>query len=222
MKGFTARISAGLALIALAASAGAVSLSATGPAEPLPDSEIDHSAAPRADMLTAGSASLVPLMVADSAPADSSTIETTAPTGGQVIGKPVDDISFVARATVNVREDMYAARDAVAQLKDPELRQLAESLATSQDDTNMRLSRLAGNKGWPVPADKRQQPPPAGSASPDFDAKWTAEMIDGHERTVALYRAQAQGGEDRDLRKYARETLPTLEQNLESLRRLQK
>ena len=44
-------------------------------------------------------------------------------------------------------------------------------------------------------------------------------MIAGHERSVALYRAQAQGGEDQDLRKYAHDTLPTIEHHLAELRR---
>jgi len=39
---------------------------------------------------------------------------------------------------------------------------------------------------------------------------------------VALYRAQAQGGEDKDLRQYARDTLPTIEHHLAELRSLQK
>jgi len=47
-------------------------------------------------------------------------------------------------------------------------------------------------------------------------------MIAGHERSVALYRAQATGGEDKDLRKYAKDTLPTIEKHLAELRRLQK
>jgi putative membrane protein len=47
-------------------------------------------------------------------------------------------------------------------------------------------------------------------------------MIAGHERSVALYRAQAQAGEDPDLRRYARDMLPTIEHHLEELRSLQK
>ena len=47
-------------------------------------------------------------------------------------------------------------------------------------------------------------------------------MIAGHERSVALYRAQAKAGEDQDLRKFARDTLPTIEQHLAELKRLQK
>jgi putative membrane protein len=84
------------------------------------------------------------------------------------------------------------------------------------------LSKIAESKHWPVPAAPASGPPPAGTASGDFDAKWTAEMIAGHERSVALYRAQARAGEDQDLRKYARETLPTIERHLAELKRLQK
>jgi len=47
-------------------------------------------------------------------------------------------------------------------------------------------------------------------------------MIAGHERSAALYRAQAAGGEDKDLRTYAKDTLPTIEKHLAELRRLQK
>jgi putative membrane protein len=83
--------------------------------------------------------------------------------------------------------------------------------------------KIAEAKGWPVAEERRAAATPAtGTATPDFDERWTDDMIAGHERSLALYRAQAQGGEDRDLRRYARETLPTIEQHLDWLRRLQK
>ncbi len=219
---------AGLALAMLAVGpAWAVSLSATGPAQPPPSPSLDAdnpAAIPVAqvEMFAAGSAALVPLMAADMAANGNSSAEASAAAGGDTVGKPVDDVSFVVLATQNGRKEMLAARDALPQLKDPSLKKLAEVLANHHDDANARLSKIAEAKGWPVPGPKRHEPPPAGSAHPDFDAKWTAEMIAGHERSVALYRAQAQGGEDKELRQYARDTLPTIEQHLEWLRRLQK
>jgi putative membrane protein len=47
-------------------------------------------------------------------------------------------------------------------------------------------------------------------------------MIAGHEHSLALYRAQAQAGEDKDLRKFARDTLPTIEHHLAELKSVQK
>ena len=108
------------------------------------------------------------------------------------------------------------------QLKNPELIRVAEMLVNDHSGANQRLSKIAEAKQWPLPAPQTQSAPPSGTASSDFDAKWTAEMIAGHERSVELYHAEAQGGEDKDLRKYASETLPTIERHLAELRRLQK
>jgi putative membrane protein len=203
----------------IAAPAWAVSLPAAGPAQPLPDSTVT-SLAP-GENLTAGSAALVPLMAADMQANQTNTVDAPA-TGGNDVGKPIDDITFVKKASESGHKEVNSAREALAQLKEPELKRIAEMLVNDHSGANARLSKIAEAKHWPVPAQPVQGPPPSGTASTDFDAKWTAEMIAGHERSVALYRAQAQAGEDSDLRKYARDTLPTIERHLAELRRLQK
>ena len=212
----------GLALMGLtiAAPVWAVSLAATGPAQPLPESRARSAELAASESWSAGSASLVPLMAADLQANQMVTVD--APANGGAVGKPIDDIAFVKQATENGRKEVDAARDALPQLKRPELKQIATMLVNDHGTANARLSQIAEAKGWPVPAPQAAAPPPAGTASGDFDSKWTAEMIAGHERSVALYRAQAQGGEDKDLRKYARETLPTIEHHLEQLRSVQK
>jgi putative membrane protein len=208
--------------MAAAAPAWAVSLATTGPAHPLPDTDAVMAALPLAENLTAGSASLVPLMAVDMPAERTSTIDASAATGGGNVGKPIDDISFIARATDSGRKEAASARDALPQLKDPDLKRLAEMLVNDHGNANARLMKIAEAKMWQVPPAQRQVAPPAGTAMPDFDEKWTAEMIAAHERSAALYSAQAAGGEDLDLRQYARETLPTIQHHLAELRRLQK
>ena len=83
-------------------------------------------------------------------------------------------------------------------------------LVNDHSGANQRLSKIAESKQWPLPAPPPRSAPPTGTASSDFDAKWTAEMIAGHERSKKLYHAEAQTGEDKDLRQYASETLPTI------------
>jgi putative membrane protein len=162
-------------------------------------------------------------MAADVAARDVPAFSLDEPTAGGDAGKRVDDLSFVAQATEAGREEVKSAREAVTRLRDPHLREMAEVLAHHHDAANQRLAEIASSKGWPLPDARTDiKAPPKGTATPDFDARWTEEMIIGHERAMALYRAQAQGGEDRDLRKYARETLPTIEQHLDWLRSLQK
>jgi putative membrane protein len=221
MRTITKRISRSLILAGLvAAPAFAVSLSTNGPVQS-PQADAAATSIPLAENLAAGSATLVPAMAAD-IPADISTVEASNNTSGGVVGKPIDDAAFVARATESGNKELGSARNALPQLKDLALKRIAEMLVNDHGDANARLAKLADEKGWPVPEAARPPDPPAGAATGDFDARWTAEMIAGHERSVALYRAQAQGGDDKDLRKYARETLPTIERHLAELRRLQK
>ena len=199
-----------------------VALTTTGPAQNLPTLGATPVGMQVADTVTAGSATLVPLMAADLPASQASTVDASAPTGGGAVGKPIDDISFVARATESGRKEMNSARNALPQLTNPDLKRMAEKLVADHGNANAKLAKLAEQKMWPLPAPQSHQTPPAGTASPDFDSKWTAEMIAAHERSVALYSAQAQGGEDTDLRKDARETLPTIQHHLAELRRLQK
>lgn len=205
-----------------AAPVGAASLATTGPAQPLPEVGISIVSLPVAENLTAGSAALVPLMAAEGQATQLNTLETAAPSGGGDLGKPIDDISFLAFATDSGRVEAGAAHDALAQLQSPELKRVAETLIRDHGDLTARLMRIAEDKRWPVPQAVTATPPPAGTASADFDAIWTDQTIAAHERLAALYGAQAQGGEDRDLRRFARETLPVLNQHLAELRRLQK
>jgi len=205
----------------------AVSLSAVGPGQSIPEGvtpgSLNATELATAEIGAAGSSTLVPLMAADMQARPVAVTAVDAPaTGATPIGKPIDDMQFVKQATENGRKEIHAAQEALPQLKNPELRRVAEMLVNDHGGANERLSQLAEAKGWPVPGPAAAAAPPSGTASSDFDAKFTAEMIAGHERSAALYRAQATGGEDKDLRKYAKDTLPTIEKHLAELRRLQK
>jgi len=205
----------------VAAPAWAVSLPAASPDQPRPDNAVILESLAPGESLTAGSASLVPLMAADMQANQANGVDAPA-TGGSDVGKPIDDITFVKQATESGYKEVNSAKEALPQLQQPELKRIAEMLVSDHTGANARLAKIADTKHWPVPAPPVSGPPPSGTASSDFDAKWTAEMIAGHERSVSMYRAQAQAGEDQDLRRYARETLPTIERHLAELRRLQK
>jgi putative membrane protein len=209
--------------IAMTAPVWAVSLSAVG-TQPLPDVGIDTASLAAGESVATGSASLVPMMAAEMQANHLATADASAPEGGgaPVVGKPLDDIAFVRVATENGRKEVSSAREALPQLKAPELKRIAALLVSDHNNANSRLSQIAAAKQWPLPPPSAQSTPPSGTAASDFDAKWTAEMIAGHERSVALYRAQAAGGEDKDVRRYARDTLPTIEQHLAQLKSLQK
>jgi len=202
--------------------ARAVSLDATGPSQPWPEGA-PHVAAPLAiETWSAGSAALVPMMAVETPARETPAVDSPANTITGSVGKPLDDLAFVRQATESGRKEVAAARDALPQLKNPDLRRLAEMLANDHGAANARLAQLAESKGWPVPEAAPDAAQPPGDARGDFDAQWTAEMLAGHERSMALYRAEAKSGEDPDLRQFAHDTLPTIEHHLAALRNLQK
>jgi putative membrane protein len=186
---------------------------------PVQSAADDRASLYAANSLSAGSASLVPLMAAEMEANHLSQFDQSSQGGG---GADVDDIAFVKQATESGRKEVVAARDALPQLKKPELKRIAEMLVSDHSGANAKLSKIAEAKGWPVPAPQAPSPPASGTALADFDARWTSDMIAGHERSIALYRAQAQKGQDEDLRRFARETLPTIERHLAQLKELQK
>jgi predicted outer membrane protein len=205
--------------VAVSAPAWAVSLpSNVENSAPVQSSSDDRAALYAANSI-AGSASLVPLMATEMEANHLSQFDTNSQGGG---GADVDDIAFVKQATESGRKEVSAARDALPRLRQPELKRIAEMLISDHSGANAKLSKIAETKGWPVPAPQILSPSASGTAVADFDARWTAEMIAGHERSIALYRAQAQKGEDEDLRRFARETLPTIERHLAQLKELQK
>ena len=190
---------------------------------PQPPVELTPANPAAAESLLAGSLPLVPLVASEMQATQMSTIDSQASSsGGDPVGKPMNDIAFVRVATENGRREAKSARDALPQLKAPELKRIAELVVSDHTSADARLNKIAAVKQWPVPGPSLPAAPPSGSASGDFDARWVAEMIDAHERSLALYRAQAAGGEDKDLRNYARDTLPTIEQHLAQLKNLQK
>jgi putative membrane protein len=218
------RLSQSLVLIgiAVASPVGAVSVPEKDPAATARDGGVIPASLISAESLTAGSASLVPLMAVEMEANHASYVDAPANKGGGTAADPVDDLAFVKMATESGRKEVASARDALPQLKRPELKRIAEMLLADHSGANERLAKIAEAKGWPVPAPQSAPAPSAGTASGDFDSKWTTEMIAGHERSVTLYTAQSQGGEDKDLRKYAHDTLPTIERHLTELRSLQK
>ena len=214
------RISQSLVLIGIAVTAPvwAVSVPENANAQPRESAAAPSNQYVAANM-TAGSATLVPLMAMEMEAIHAAAVDAPAAGGG---GQSDDDIAFVRQATENSRKEIQSARDALLQLKNPELIRVAEMLVNDHSGANQRLAKIAEAKRWPLPAPQMQPAPPSGTAIGNFDAKWTAEMIAGHERSIELYHAEAQGGEDQDLRKYASDTLPTIEHHLSELRRLQK
>lgn len=97
-----------------------------------------------------------------------------------------------------------------------------------EDHTNAyeQLARIAAGKGVPVPtepsaAQKRIADKLSKLTGPAFDKEFATVMVDDHKKAVSLFRKEANGGADPDLKSLAAKTVPTLEHHLTMAQQLQ-
>lgn len=88
---------------------------------------------------------------------------------------------------------------------------------------NNQLQQLATQKGVTLPNDignenqkVRQQLSKLSGTS--FDRKYMNYMVKDHTKDVSLYRRQAQQGQDPDLKAFAAQTVPILQEHLQLAR----
>jgi putative membrane protein len=88
------------------------------------------------------------------------------------------------------------------------------------------LKALADKKGLSVPADLDSKHAQlrdrlAKLNGADFDKAYANEMVKDHKKDVADFKREAKGAKDADLKAWAEQTLPTLEDHLKQAQDMQ-
>ena len=169
----------------------------------------------------------------DTAEADAATSATTATTAtGTAAGAAAgtmtagsnqlqgQDATFLRKAVEGDRLEIASAQAALDQAQRTDTKNAARMILEDHRSSSEKLHSLASRKGWTLPsaatADADQaMDSSAGSGS--FDDRFLADQIRMHREAISLYRAQASGGSDPDLRQFASDQLPHLEHHLEML-----
>ncbi len=128
------------------------------------------------------------------------TFVTAAAQGGMT---EIQEAQLAQKMSHNARIKAYAARmisDHTA--ADDQLKQLAMTksamLPTAVNDTQMQeISKLQGETGR------------------KFDHDYIADNVAGHQQQVVLFQTESQSGTDPDLKKFASDTLPTIQSHLD-------
>jgi putative membrane protein len=117
----------------------------------------------------------------------------------------------MAEVTLGNLAQQNAASDSV--------KQFGERMVSDHSKANDELRQLAQQKGIAVPTgmsgkDKRLDKMLAAKQGPDFDKAYIHDMVKDHEQDIAEFRAEAENGNDPDVKAWAQKTLPTLEHHL--------
>jgi putative membrane protein len=148
-------------------------------------------------------------------PSSGTTGSAAATTAGTLQG---NDATFLQKAMAGGREEVQNAQAALSSAKRAEVRSVAQMMLEDHQRSNQQLQSLASRKGWSIPSDaSAEADQPRSSPGTVSDDAYLQQEIRHHKETISLYRAQAAGGSDPDLRQFARDQLPALEHHLEML-----
>ncbi|MGV3569902.1 MAG: DUF4142 domain-containing protein [Ramlibacter sp.] len=126
------------------------------------------------------------------------------------------DMDFLLQAWQSNALELAAARLALDRSRDVRVRQFAHDLVQGHSAANLKLQRIAAQRGLGIPAAVRGQQPARefgleGLRGADFDRRFVATAgIQAHREAIALYRRQAEHGRDATLVQMASDALPML------------
>jgi putative membrane protein len=137
------------------------------------------------------------------------------------------DKMFVNEAGGGGLAEVELGQLAQQQAANPEVKQFGQRMVQDHGQANQKLMAIAKELGATPPekpgekaeATKREL---KGMAGEKFDQAYIRTMIKDHDQTVALFQREAQEGQSEQLRKFAEETLPTIQEHLQMARSIGK
>jgi putative membrane protein len=136
-----------------------------------------------------------------------------------------DDADFVAKAADGGMAEVITGQLAAQKASDPQVRMFGQRMVTDHGKANDKLKSIAAKDNITLPDQPGMEHKMAASKlgkmdGKDFDKAYTEQMIKDHEEDVALFQKEAKDGKNPDVKMFAQQTLPTLQEHLEMIRKI--
>lgn len=136
-----------------------------------------------------------------------------------------DDAEFVTKAAISGMAEVELGRLAATQAKNDEVRKMGQKLADDHAKANERLTGAAKKAGLTVPTkigpDHQQMVDKLKEAKTDFDREYVKHMVKSHEAGTKLFKRASQESKHAEIKDFAKDTLPTLEEHFDMAKKLQ-
>jgi putative membrane protein len=134
------------------------------------------------------------------------------------------DQHFVHKAAMGGMAEVAAGQLASQRGSSDQVKQFGQMMVTDHTKANDQLKQIASSKGVVIPdsdpkADKETAKLSKLSGG-QFDATYAKMERKDHAATIKLFQKEADKGQDPDLKKFAADTLPTLEAHDEAAKKL--
>jgi putative membrane protein len=135
------------------------------------------------------------------------------------------DAKFAMEAAMGGMEEVEMGRLAAQKGASDEVRQFGQRMVDDHSKANSDLMQVASSKGWALPAaldakhqaDMRKMSALSGEA---FDRAYVKMMVKDHKKDVGEFQKESTRGADADVKSFAARTLPTLQEHLQMIQRI--
>lgn len=129
------------------------------------------------------------------------------------------DKSFIDKAAAGGLAEVQAAQLAEQKSQDAKVKEFAEKMVTDHTANNKQLASLAQQKGVEVPTaidakDQKQLDKLSSLDGAKFDKAYLKGQVKDHENMLKLLQREAKSGKDADLKSFAEQTIPTVQDHL--------
>lgn len=133
--------------------------------------------------------------------------------------KKVSDQAFLKEAADGGLAEVDLGQLAMEKASSPEVKEFAQRMVTDHGKANDQLKEIATRKGVTISSepnakDKATKDRLAKLSGEEFDKAYMAHMLKDHKKDVAAFKSESTNGQDPDIKQFASETLPTLEEHL--------
>jgi putative membrane protein len=129
---------------------------------------------------------------------------------------PPEVASFMEEAAMGGMAEVELGKLAERRAANPKVKQFGKRMVTDHSKVNAQLKQLAARKGVTLPKDigsehEALRTKLSGLSGADFDKAYIDAMKEDHEKDIDAFKQAAASSPDKDVRSFAKKTLPTLE-----------
>ncbi len=129
------------------------------------------------------------------------------------------DQDFVIKASQGNKAEVELGQLAVDKASSPEVKKLAEHIVKDHSKANQKLNSMVKKKGVSIPENLSEEALQlkntlAALNGAEFDKQYTAVMVDDHQKDIDEFQNESQQGQDKDVKQFAKQSLPTLKRHL--------
>jgi putative membrane protein len=140
-------------------------------------------------------------------------------------GRMTSDMKFAMEAAVGGMEEVQLGQLAVQKGASDEVKQFGQHMVDDHTKANDDLMQVASGKSWTLPtaldakhqADVQKLSAMSGEA---FDREYVKMMVKDHKKDVSEFQKESMRGADADVKSFATRTLPTLQEHLQMIQRI--